>query len=333
MCYRRDDSADVAGRIYDRLVADFGKDAIYRDVDTIPFGEDFREHIRGCLSTCRVGLVVIGPDWCTIAGRSGRPRLHEATDHVRLEVEAMLARETMKTIPLFVRGAESPEPDALPEVLQPLAFRNGAEIRRDPDFHHDMDRVLAQLRRLMEPAAEKVAPPSIPPVPVAAEEIGVPIPPPETELPRVRGPAPVARKEPRADVERVAAGAPPASMGSDRPGLWGKFVSGLPGSRTWGWIWAGLSGLTGAILLSGARFWGLPFLLTLLLSPFAALAHWRDGRRPASIYAALYFATVGFALGLPGPASQVTPLLGLTQLIHSAFWAWWSIRRWDQRMN
>ena len=74
MCYRRDDSADVAGRIYDRLVAEFGKDAIYRDVDTIPFGEDFREHIHACLSTCRVGLVVIGPEWCSTAGRSGLVR-------------------------------------------------------------------------------------------------------------------------------------------------------------------------------------------------------------------------------------------------------------------
>ena len=52
--------------------AEFGREAVYRDVDTIPFGEDFREHVHACLSSCRVGLVVIGPEWCTIAGRSGR---------------------------------------------------------------------------------------------------------------------------------------------------------------------------------------------------------------------------------------------------------------------
>jgi formylglycine-generating enzyme required for sulfatase activity len=149
MCYRRADSADVAGRIYDRLVLEFGKEAIFRDVDTIPIGVDFREHIRRCLSVCRVGLVVIGPEWCTTAGRSGRPRLQETADHVRLEVEGLLACQTVTTIPLFVRGAEAPEPEDLPETIQPLAFNNGAEIRRDPDFHRDMDRLLALIRPLV----------------------------------------------------------------------------------------------------------------------------------------------------------------------------------------
>lgn len=40
--YRRVDSEDVAGRIYDRLVQHFGHDAIFKDVDDIPFGVDFR---------------------------------------------------------------------------------------------------------------------------------------------------------------------------------------------------------------------------------------------------------------------------------------------------
>jgi hypothetical protein len=67
-------------------------------------------------------------------GRSGGPRLHDPADQVRLEVEAMLARGAMRTIPLFVRGAESPTPEALPAPLQPLAFKHGVNIRRDPDF-------------------------------------------------------------------------------------------------------------------------------------------------------------------------------------------------------
>jgi hypothetical protein len=40
--YRRDDSADVAGRIYDRLVDSFGEDLVFKDVDNIPFGMDFK---------------------------------------------------------------------------------------------------------------------------------------------------------------------------------------------------------------------------------------------------------------------------------------------------
>ena len=42
LSYRHQDSAGVAGRIYDRLRAHFGGDAIFMDIDTIPFGLDFR---------------------------------------------------------------------------------------------------------------------------------------------------------------------------------------------------------------------------------------------------------------------------------------------------
>ena len=45
LSYRRQDSVGVAGRIYDRLRAHFGDDAIFMDIDSIPFGVDFREHI------------------------------------------------------------------------------------------------------------------------------------------------------------------------------------------------------------------------------------------------------------------------------------------------
>jgi hypothetical protein len=39
--YRRDDSADIAGRIYDRLVQRFGEDSVFKDVDSIPSASTF----------------------------------------------------------------------------------------------------------------------------------------------------------------------------------------------------------------------------------------------------------------------------------------------------
>ena len=58
--YRRVDTAATYGRIYDRLAATFGKEAVFKDVDAIPFGVDFRTAIRGALDQCAVQLVVIG---------------------------------------------------------------------------------------------------------------------------------------------------------------------------------------------------------------------------------------------------------------------------------
>ena len=41
--YRREDSADVTGRIYDWLIQVFPQ-LVFRDVDSIPLGIDFRAY-------------------------------------------------------------------------------------------------------------------------------------------------------------------------------------------------------------------------------------------------------------------------------------------------
>ena len=63
LSYRREDSAGVAGRIYDRLRAHFGPDSVFIDVDAVPLGVDFQEHIESVLNHCGVLLAVIGPHW------------------------------------------------------------------------------------------------------------------------------------------------------------------------------------------------------------------------------------------------------------------------------
>ena len=43
--YRREDSADVTGRIYDRLIQKFGQEEVFMDVVAIPLGVDFRIYL------------------------------------------------------------------------------------------------------------------------------------------------------------------------------------------------------------------------------------------------------------------------------------------------
>ena len=49
--YRRDDSMDITGRIFDRLTSRYGREAVFRDIDSIPPGRDFREHIQSNSTT------------------------------------------------------------------------------------------------------------------------------------------------------------------------------------------------------------------------------------------------------------------------------------------
>jgi hypothetical protein len=156
--YRRDDSADVTGRLFDRLCAHF---TLFRDVDVIPFGSDFRQVIRKAVEDCQVLLAVIGPTWLNIAAKTGTRRLDDLADFVRLEIETALKRD-IPVIPVLVGEATMPEPIHLPDVLQPLVFRHGLKVRRDPDFHRDVDTLIRGLTGLLDPPPPPAPPPPTP---------------------------------------------------------------------------------------------------------------------------------------------------------------------------
>lgn len=143
--YRRSDSADITGRIYDRLVDDFGEALIFKDVDSIPLGVDFKDYLDKKVGECRVLLAVIGDRWTNATDAAGRRRLDDPDDFVRIEIESALERD-IPVIPLLVRGAQMPAEDSLPPSLQKLIYRNGIPIRPDPDFHRDMDRLESALK-------------------------------------------------------------------------------------------------------------------------------------------------------------------------------------------
>lgn len=144
LSYRREDSADVTGRIYDRLVQQFGRQQVFKDVDSIPFGVDFRKHLHQLVESCDVVVAVIGDRWNGPMSQEPRKRLDDAKDYVRIELEAALQRDIL-VIPVLVRGAQIPAESDLPSTLAPLAYRNGLSVRPDPDFHRDMDRLIEGL--------------------------------------------------------------------------------------------------------------------------------------------------------------------------------------------
>jgi hypothetical protein len=142
--YRRSDSPNITGRIYDRLIQEYGKAAVFKDVDSIPLGVDFRTFIDQKVGECDVILIIIGDTWLTVKNEQGQRRIDDTLDFVYLEIEAALRRE-IPVIPILVQGVEMPTADDLPEGIQGLAFRNGIQVRPDPDFHNDMNRMIKGL--------------------------------------------------------------------------------------------------------------------------------------------------------------------------------------------
>jgi hypothetical protein len=149
--YRRDDSAAITGRIYDRLIQKFGRQAIFKDVDSIPLGINYRKYLDSIVSECAVILVVIGDKWMESSGEAGKCRLDDPRDFVRIEIESALRRD-IPVIPLLVQDASLPTEESLAESLQELAYRNGLTIGHDPHFHGDISRLIADLETILMPA-------------------------------------------------------------------------------------------------------------------------------------------------------------------------------------
>ncbi len=145
--YRRADSRKDAGRLYDRLVSEFSKDHVFKDVDSIPMGKDFRGVLKRAVADCDVLLAIIGKQWLTIADEHGNRRLDNPNDFVRIEIESALQMDDCLVVPLLVDNAAAPPSAELPPDLRQLAFNNARVVRDDPDFHRDVDKLIAELHQ------------------------------------------------------------------------------------------------------------------------------------------------------------------------------------------
>ncbi len=150
--YRRSDNPDATGRIYDRLVSEFGKERVFKDVDSIPLGRDFRGHLNEVVGGCAAMLAIIGPLWTDARNSAGERRLEDADDFVRIELETALARD-IPVVPVLVAHAAMPGASDLPGSLASMVFRQSIEVRPDPDFHHDATRLVSALRAILDPTA------------------------------------------------------------------------------------------------------------------------------------------------------------------------------------
>jgi len=157
--YRRADSTYLIGRIRDRLMVAFGEKSVFRDLDDIPAGADFRTVLEEETNGCNIMLVIIGPQWAGITDSNGNKRLFDPNDYTRIEVETGLKGVTENratVIPVLVMNASLPPVQDIPESLRQLRYQNAISIRNDPDFNGDMERLIRDMRRSRGYAEEDI---------------------------------------------------------------------------------------------------------------------------------------------------------------------------------
>jgi hypothetical protein len=89
-------------------------------------------------------LALIGLNWLSAADpATGRRRLDDPNDFVRIEIRAALARE-IPVVPILLDGALMPKFDQLPEDMRKLVNSQGefVELRT---FDPDVERIIKKL--------------------------------------------------------------------------------------------------------------------------------------------------------------------------------------------
>ncbi len=144
--YRRRDSGNSAGRLYDHLVGALGRERVFMDVASLDPGQLFAVVLADAIDRCDVVLAVIGNRWNMANGRLKRRLLDDENDWVRMEL-LMAIEKGKRIIPCLVDGASPPKVEELPEVLADVARRQVLEVSQG-HFERDIAALLDLLKRV-----------------------------------------------------------------------------------------------------------------------------------------------------------------------------------------
>src|SRR5215470_12822241 len=114
LSYRRTDSPQ-ASRVYDWLLQRFGADAVFMDVAAIPIAVNFSDFIREAVGSSSVLIALIGAQWLT--------KIHDASDPVRAEIEAAIAKG-VPVLPVLIGNTPMPTAEELPASIGGIAMQN-----------------------------------------------------------------------------------------------------------------------------------------------------------------------------------------------------------------
>jgi hypothetical protein len=138
------DSRAIVGRIFDCLAERYGNDQIFLDIDAIPYGTNFRDHIDTILEQCKVLIVVVGTHW-RAQRADGPPRIFDDDDPMRMEVQTASAH-CIRIIPVLVDEMIMPQPNDLPEPLRAFSL---LRIASGLDFKVHVGRLIIALEQIV----------------------------------------------------------------------------------------------------------------------------------------------------------------------------------------
>lgn len=162
--YRRATAKYVGGRIFDALGDEFGIGSVFRDIDSLMGGGQWRRGIEAALQECAVVLLHIGDDWEDELVKRART---DRQDVLVQELTTAMQNPDTTVIPVFTSESDgfsmAPRLERLHRTLslaqsdpavrearrgdlatiaKALESIQGIFLRTDPDFRRDFDRLV-----------------------------------------------------------------------------------------------------------------------------------------------------------------------------------------------
>jgi len=150
--YRTGDGDWPAAFLDDKFKRRFGADRVFRDATSLEAGHDFRYELRRRLERCTILVVIIGPSWLTARDDSGRRRLDNPSDYVRMEIEESLKRK-IRVVPITLNDVRLPLADELPEEIADLAHRQ-CRVFRSRHYESDFEQIVSVIDEEIPRATE-----------------------------------------------------------------------------------------------------------------------------------------------------------------------------------
>ena len=141
--YRHEDSEADAGRLYDTLVAELGSESVYKDVENIGIGRNWKRAVEEALADSAAVLFVMGPNW-------------RLTPPIEFELRLVLGSK-VPVVPILVRKADLLQlTDALPTPLSEIGERIAVTLSH-ASWARDCRELIEKLKEVLtDPARARV---------------------------------------------------------------------------------------------------------------------------------------------------------------------------------
>src|SRR5262245_34748976 len=139
LSYRRTDGPQAC-RVHDWLVQRFGNDAVFLDVNAIPFAVSFPEFIKENIVASKVLIVLIGADWLK--------KIAQPEDPVRLEIETAIVNK-IPILPLLIGNTAMPIVEDLPKSIATIAYQNALTVGMLHDFDTHMRSLVPKIESIL----------------------------------------------------------------------------------------------------------------------------------------------------------------------------------------